>query len=79
MIVLDFSGSQTTKSASARALAAVDDLKSTEDILSRELKANVESYKAAASAVLFARNTQSNNTYFIYNKIEAEIHLRKIK
>jgi len=47
----------STRSASSRVLAALDDLRSTEKTLDRELKANVENYKASASAVLFARNS----------------------
>ena len=71
----------SSKSASARALAAVDDLKSTEDILSRELKANVESYKAAASAVLFARNTLNiaEEIYKAQQKKSAEGQLTEVE
>lgn len=47
----------STRSASSRTLAALDDLRSTEKTLDRELKANVENYKASALAVLFARNS----------------------
>jgi adhesin transport system outer membrane protein len=71
----------STRSASARALAALDDLKFTEDTLSRELRANVESYKAAASAVLFARNTLNiaEEIYKAQKKKSAEGQLTEVE